>query len=114
MPVTFTRLARDLVDISGSDQRSFLQGLISQDVEKVTVDRSVYGTLLTPQGKYLHDFIIAARDSILVASFKIFFTTCSLLFISANSISEAARSSVDEIMLRFGIDVCFIAFSSNF
>ena len=63
MPVTFTRLARDLVDISGSDQRSFLQGLISQDVEKVTVDRSVYGTLLTPQGKYLHDFIIAARDS---------------------------------------------------
>jgi folate-binding protein YgfZ len=63
MPVTFTRLPRDLVDISGSDQRSFLQGLISQDVEKVSGDRSVYGTLLTPQGKYLHDFIIAEIDS---------------------------------------------------
>ena len=58
MSIYFTQLPRTLVNISGADRRTFLQGLISQDIEKVTEKRSAYGTLLTPQGKYLHDFII--------------------------------------------------------
>ena len=58
MPIFHTELPRDILEISGGDQRSFLQGLISQDIGKVTPERSVYSTLLTPQGKYLHDFII--------------------------------------------------------
>lgn len=66
MPVTYTELPRDIVEISGTDQRSFLQGLISQDIEKVTLENSVYGTLLTPQGKFLHDFIILQNDDRLV------------------------------------------------
>lgn len=66
MSVTFTKLSRDLVELSGSDQRTFLQGLISQDIEKVSEQRAVYGTLLTPQGKYLHDFIITQRKNHLI------------------------------------------------
>jgi len=58
MSIYFTQLPRTLVEISGADQRTFLQGLISQDIDKVTEQHSAYGTLLTPQGKYLHDFII--------------------------------------------------------
>ena len=58
MPTSQTELPRDILEVSGGDQRSFLQGLISQDIGKVTPERSVYSTLLTPQGKYLHDFII--------------------------------------------------------
>lgn len=59
MPMSYAKLPRDIVQISGSDHRSFLQGLISQDIDKVSPGQSAYGTLLTPQGKYLHDFIIA-------------------------------------------------------
>jgi folate-binding protein YgfZ len=66
MSVTFTKLSRDLVELSGSDQRTFLQGLISQDIEKVSEQRAVYGTMLTPQGKYLHDFIITQHQTQLI------------------------------------------------
>ena len=66
MTISHTELPRDILEISGGDQRSFLQGLISQDIGKVTPERSVYSTLLTPQGKYLHDFIILQEDDRLI------------------------------------------------
>ena len=49
---------RGVLALSGSDRRSFLQGLVSNDVEKLGRDRVVHAALLTPQGKYLHDFFI--------------------------------------------------------
>src|SRR5436309_4613052 len=51
---------RGILAVSGPDRRVFLQGLVSNDVEKVAPDRAVYAALLTAQGKYLHDFIMAA------------------------------------------------------
>ena len=52
--------SRGVIAVSGPDRRTFLQGLVSNDVEKVAPDRAVYAALLTAQGKYLHDFIMAA------------------------------------------------------
>jgi folate-binding protein YgfZ len=49
---------RGVLEIGGADRRSFLQGLVSNDVDKVGPDRAVHAALLTPQGKYLHDFFI--------------------------------------------------------
>src|SRR5689334_14469058 len=49
---------RGILAVSGPDRRSFLQGLVSNDVEKLAVGRAVYAALLTPQGKYLHDFVM--------------------------------------------------------
>ncbi|MGH6954711.1 MAG: YgfZ/GcvT domain-containing protein, partial [Alphaproteobacteria bacterium] len=43
----------------------FLQGLVSNDVNKVTGGRAVYAAMLTPQGKFLHDFFIAELEGIL-------------------------------------------------
>ena len=51
---------RGLIAISGDDRTPFLQGLVSNDVSRVSADRAVYAALLTPQGRYLHDFFIAA------------------------------------------------------
>ena len=45
--------------IGGTDTRSFLQGLISNDINKVAPACAVYATLLTAQGKFLHEFFIA-------------------------------------------------------
>jgi folate-binding protein YgfZ len=51
---------RAVLEIAGADRRDFLQGLVSNDVAKVSDGRAVYAALLTAQGKYLHDFFIAA------------------------------------------------------
>jgi folate-binding protein YgfZ len=45
--------------VGGADTRSFLQGLISNDINKVAPTRAVYATLLTAHGKFLHEFFIA-------------------------------------------------------
>jgi tRNA-modifying protein YgfZ len=49
---------RGVLAVAGPDRRSFLQGLVSNDVEKIAADRAVYAALLTAQGKYLHDFFM--------------------------------------------------------
>jgi len=49
---------RGIITIGGADRRSFLQGLISNDIERAGADRAIWAALLTPQGKYLHDFFI--------------------------------------------------------
>ena len=53
---------RGVLRVDGPDARSFLQGLISNDVDKVAPDRAVHAALLTPQGKYLFDFFIFEHD----------------------------------------------------
>jgi folate-binding protein YgfZ len=57
---------RALIRIEGADARAFLQGIVSNDVNKVSPARAVYAALLTPQGKYLHDFFIAELEGALV------------------------------------------------
>ncbi|MDH3739499.1 MAG: folate-binding protein, partial [Alphaproteobacteria bacterium] len=57
--VEYVRLDRGLVSVTGADRQTFLQGLISQDVDLVSEKCAVYGAFLTPQGKYLHDFCLA-------------------------------------------------------
>ncbi|MFQ5784196.1 MAG: YgfZ/GcvT domain-containing protein [Alphaproteobacteria bacterium] len=58
--------ARGLIAVSGPEARPFLQGLVSNDVHKVTAARAIYAVLLTPQGKFLHDFFVAELDDALV------------------------------------------------
>lgn len=52
---------RGVLAFEGEDTRSFLQGMISNDIEKVTPEAAIYAALLTPQGKYLSDFMIAQQ-----------------------------------------------------
>ena len=57
---------RHVMRLSGSDIRPFLQGLVTNDVDKVD-HGLVYAALLTPQGKYLADFFLAPdEDDILL------------------------------------------------
>lgn len=50
--------SRGLVTVGGADRVEFLQGLISNDIRRVAPDRAIWAALLTPQGKYLHDFFV--------------------------------------------------------
>jgi len=51
--------SRGVLKVDGPDARAFLQGLVSNDVDKVSPGRAIYASFLTPQGRYLHDFFIA-------------------------------------------------------
>jgi folate-binding protein YgfZ len=56
---------RGILAVSGADRRMFLQGLVSNDVEKVGPTQARYAALLTAQGKYLHDFMMIEFDGAL-------------------------------------------------
>ena len=49
---------RGFVSVAGEDRQAFLQGLVSNDVAKVSPGRASYAAFLTAQGKFLHDFFI--------------------------------------------------------
>jgi len=53
-------MTRKLFDITGSDRTDFLQGLITNDMGKLS-DGLLYAALLTPQGKFLTDFFLLQR-----------------------------------------------------
>ncbi|HEU0217562.1 MAG TPA: folate-binding protein [Stellaceae bacterium] len=56
---------RAVLAIAGPDRVSFLQGLVSNDVTRVSNERAIYAAFLTAQGKYLHDFMLVERDETL-------------------------------------------------
>ncbi|WP_029008899.1 YgfZ/GcvT domain-containing protein [Azospirillum halopraeferens] len=57
---------RGVLAVGGEDRSGFLQGLVSNDVRRVAPDRVIYTLFLTAQGKYLHDFFLAAGDDALL------------------------------------------------
>jgi len=57
---------RAVIRLGGSDRVPFLQGLVSNDVTQVGPERALWAALLTPQGKYLHDFGMIALDDALL------------------------------------------------
>ncbi|HMR30428.1 MAG TPA: folate-binding protein [Geminicoccaceae bacterium] len=58
---------RGVLALGGADARDFLQGLVSNDLRLLSPERAVYAALLTPQGKYLFDFIAFEQgDAILL------------------------------------------------
>ena len=50
---------RGVVKVTGEDARKFLNGLVSNDMGKVSPTTARYAALLTPQGKIIVDFIVA-------------------------------------------------------
>ena len=54
---------RAILYVNGQDVRDFLQNLISNDINKVTDNSSCFASLLTPQGKFLYEFIIVKHKS---------------------------------------------------
>ena len=58
---------RGLIQLEGPDRKTFLQGLITNDINKLEPGKILYACLLTPQGKFLHDFFLhEAGDAILL------------------------------------------------
>jgi tRNA-modifying protein YgfZ len=57
MTAGFHATDRAVLRVSGPDARDFLQGLVTNDVRRLDAG-PIYAALLSPQGKYLFDFIL--------------------------------------------------------
>ncbi len=65
---------RALISIFGDDAIEFLQNIITNDINKVSKENSIFSALLTPQGKYLYEFFIIKSD-------KGYFLDCDEIFV---------------------------------
>ena len=52
-----------LILIEGDDKFKFIQGIISNDIEILKKKKSIYDSILTPQGRFLYDFFITYSDN---------------------------------------------------
>lgn len=60
---------RQIIEISGNDAAKFLQGLITNDINKS--DKLIYSAMLNNQGRFLYDFFIfKQKESYFLDSFK--------------------------------------------
>ena len=59
----YTLEDRGILYVHGKDTEEFLQNIISNNVKKVTNASSIFSSLLTPQGKYLFDFLIVKHKN---------------------------------------------------
>ena len=94
---------RGILYISGDDSASFLQNLISNDINKVNDSKSCFASLLTPQGKYLFEFIIVKHK-------KGYFLECEKkiiddLFLKLNSYKLRSKIEILNLSNEFVIAV---------
>lgn len=59
------RPGRAVVRVSGADRATWLQGLLSNDVEALAAGQGCYAAWLTPQGRMITDAIVLAEDDTL-------------------------------------------------
>ena len=109
--MTVLRLARlasrAVIAVSGPDWRSFLQGLLTQDVETLAVGELRFAGLLTPQGKLLYDLFVAGTEDGALLDVAAAKTSLRLLVPSPRrSVDAAALSSTSTLILSKNV-LCF-------
>lgn len=58
--------SRGIIHIEGNDRTDFLQRLTTNDIDLLRTQGTIYTCLLTPQGKFLHDFFVSQGPNSLV------------------------------------------------
>lgn len=56
-------LDRGVLEVKGPDAGEFLQGLITNDIDKLKSQKSLFAALLTPQGKINYEFFIVPIEN---------------------------------------------------
>ena len=53
---------RGIISVLGKDSKEFLQNIITNDINIVNRDNSIFSGIFTPQGKYLYEFFIVKSN----------------------------------------------------
>ena len=101
---------KGFISVKGEDSIDFIQNIISNDIKKVTDNNSIFASLLTPQGKFLFEFIILKTKNI-------FFIECNNELIKElfNKLYNYKLRSKIEIKIEndlVSIDIPFAKFKS--
>ena len=83
---------RGIISISGKDTKEFLQNIITNDINIVDKDNSIFSGIFTPQGKYLYEFFVIKSDNG-------YFLDCSEEFVSE------LKSFLDKYKLNLDIQI---------
>ena len=49
---------RGFIQVSGLEAKDFLQNIVTNDIEKITNNSTIFSSILTPRGKYLFEFFV--------------------------------------------------------
>src|SRR4051812_16061497 len=60
--MTYHLANRVVAEITGEDSKSFLQGIITNDINHAVIGNLIYAFFLSPQGKFLCDMFITATE----------------------------------------------------
>ena len=63
VPYFYKNSNSQFLSIEGEDSNEFLQNLISNDINKVSDSNTCFTSLLSPQGKFLYEFIVVKHKS---------------------------------------------------
>ena len=83
---------RGLISIFGKDAKEYLQNIITNDINKVSENNSIFSALLNPQGKYLFEFFI-------IKSKNGYFLDCD------NTIAEELINNLAKYKLRSQVEI---------
>ncbi len=83
---------RGLISIEGIDAKNFLQNILSNSIEKVDLNNSIFSAIFNPQGKYLYEFFI-------IKSKKGYFLECS------TDVSKEMIDNLNRYKLRSNIQI---------
>ena len=62
---------KSVIKIHGSDKFSFIQGIISNDIELLKKKNSIYSSILSPQGRFISDFFLFVfKNSLLMEIYE--------------------------------------------
>ena len=53
---------RGIISVLGKDSKEFLQNIITNDINIVNKDNTIFSGIFTPQGKYLYEFFIVKSN----------------------------------------------------
>ena len=54
---------RGFIQIKGDEAKEFLQNIITNDIEKISENHTLFSSIFTPQGKYLYEFFILKKEN---------------------------------------------------
>ncbi|NBU54174.1 MAG: folate-binding protein YgfZ [Proteobacteria bacterium] len=102
--------SKSFISIKGDDSIDFIQNIISNDIKKVADNNCIFASLLTPQGKFLFEFIIFKKKNI-------FFIECNSELTKElfNKLYNYKLRSKVEIKIEdnlISIDIPFVKFQS--
>ena len=102
--------SKSFISIKGEDSTDFIQNIISNDIKKVTDNNCIFASLLTPQGKFLFEFIISKTKNIFLIE-----TNSELTKELFNKLYNYKLRSKVEIKIEenlISIDIPFIKFKN--